>query len=135
MVFLDTNIVIGIMTRRLPGAVARFEAELALGTPLLIPAIVLYELEYGVRKSAFPERNARRLDEFMTAIREIVTFDPGDAAEAGAIRADLEQRGIPIGPNDVLIAAQARRRQAALVTANLREFHRVPGLIVMEWSD
>lgn len=134
MFFLDTNIVIGIMTRRLPGAVARFETELARGTPLLLPAIVLYELEYGVRKSAFPERNGQRLRDFLTAIADIVAFDAEDAAEASEIRAWLEQQGIPIGPYDVQIAAQVRRRRAVVITGNLREFQRVPGLIATDWA-
>lgn len=134
MFFLDTNVVIGIMTRRAPHFSARFEAELERGTPLLLSSVVLYELEYGARKSAFPERNLQRLSDFLGAITDIASFDIQDAAEAGDIRAYLEKDGIPVGPYDVLIAAQARRRQAALVTRNLGEFNRVPGLIVAEWS-
>jgi tRNA(fMet)-specific endonuclease VapC len=61
-------------------------------------------------------------------------FDLEDAVEAGGIRAGLERLGTPIGPYDYLIAAQARRRGAALVTLNRREFERVPGLIVTDWA-
>ena len=57
-----------------------------------------------------------------------------DAREAGDIRAALERTGTPIGPYDVLIAAQARRRGAMLATANVREFARVPGLRLVDWS-
>ena len=62
-------------------------------------------------------------------------FEPEDAEEAGDIRAALERAGTPIGPYDVLIAAQARRLDALLVTANTREFARVPGLKLYEPTD
>ena len=68
------------------------------------------------------------------ATPEILTFDPGDAQEAAEIRASLEAKGTPIGPYDILIAAQARRRGAVLVTANRREFERVSGLMVTDWA-
>ncbi len=62
----------------------------------------------------------------------VLSFQAEDAAHAGAIRAELESKGTPIGHYDYLIAAQARRRGAALVTANIREFARVPGLLLMD---
>jgi tRNA(fMet)-specific endonuclease VapC len=62
------------------------------------------------------------------------SFEPEDAEEAGDIRAALEHAGTPIGAYDVLIAAQARRRNATLVTANKREFSRVPGLRTEDWA-
>lgn len=133
MFFLDANVAIGVMTRRAPHLVARIEAELAIATPLYVSVVVLYELKYGARKSAFPERNLARLDDFLASVSAIVSFDADDACEAGEIRAHLENKGTPIGPYDVLIAAQARRRGAALVTLNRREFDRVPGLIVTDW--
>jgi tRNA(fMet)-specific endonuclease VapC len=61
-------------------------------------------------------------------------FEPEDAEEAGDIRAGLERAATPIGPYDVLIAAQARRRDALLVTTNTREFTRVPGLKTADWA-
>ena len=61
-------------------------------------------------------------------------FETEDATHAGEIRAYLERSGTPIGYYDYLIAAQARRRGATLVTANNREFNRVPGLIVADWA-
>jgi tRNA(fMet)-specific endonuclease VapC len=61
-------------------------------------------------------------------------FEAEDVAHAGDIRAHPESKGTPIGPYDYLIAAQARRRSAALVTLNVREFSRVPGLIVTDWA-
>ena len=64
----------------------------------------------------------------------MLPFEAEDAAHAGDIRAHLESKGTPIGHYDCLIAAQARRRGATLVTANRREFERVPGLMVMDWG-
>jgi tRNA(fMet)-specific endonuclease VapC len=135
MFFLDANVAIGVMTRRAPHLAARIEAELAVATPLYVSVVVLYELKYGARKSAFPERNLARLDDFLASVSAIVPFDADDASEAGEIRAHLETKGTPIGPYDVLIAAQARRRGAALVTLNRREFDRVPGLLVTDWPE
>lgn len=134
MFCLDANVIIGIMTRRAPVLDARLRAELTLGTRLVVPAPALYELRYGASKSAARERNHARVDDFLAAVPEIADFDEKDAGEAGDIRAFLETLGKPIGPYDILIAAQARRRGAALVTLNRREFERVPGLIVTDWA-
>ena len=134
MFCLDTNIIIGVMTKRRPFAMQRLQAELDRRTRLLIPAVVLYELRYGADKSALPERNHARLDDFLTAEFEVMPFDEADAAQASLIRAHLEKRGAPIGPYDILIAAQARVRNAVLVTSNRRGFGRVPGLMVTDWD-
>ncbi len=122
------------MNGRPPQVQARLEAELIARTPLYVSAIVRFELRYGARKSAFPERNLARIDEFFTANFSILAFDDEDAAVAGDIRATLEKMGTPIGAYDVLMAAQARRRGAVLVTANSREFQRMPGLMVVDWT-
>ncbi|MGD1016594.1 MAG: PIN domain-containing protein [Roseiarcus sp.] len=134
MFCLDTNIAIEIMNRRAPRLEERLRAEKALRTRLFLPAVALFELRYGAAKSEFPARNGARVETFLLAVPEVAPFDSLDAAEAGAIRAQLEMRGEPIGQYDYLIAAQARRRGAALVTLNRREFERVPGLIVTDWA-
>jgi tRNA(fMet)-specific endonuclease VapC len=97
-------------------------------------SIVLFELRYGAAKSARPERNAQRIADFLAGPVEVLPFESGDAEEAGNIRAALERLGTPIGPYDVLVAAQARRRDALLVTANGREFARVPRLKFEDWA-
>ena len=71
---------------------------------------------------------------FLAGPVQVLNFDVGDAEEAGDIRAALERAGTPIGPYDVLIAAQARRRGATLVTSNEREFARVRGLKTEDWT-
>jgi tRNA(fMet)-specific endonuclease VapC len=134
MLCLDTNVVVSLLNGRRPAIRRRYEAERLAGSRLTLPAIALFELRFGAANSDRPEANARVLERFLDAKIEILNFDACDAAEAGAIRAYLRARGTPIGPYDVLIAAQARRRDAALVTSNLREFQRVPGLIVMDWA-
>ena len=99
-----------------------------------VPAIVEYELRYGLLRLA-PEAAAPRLAALATLLRpmQILTFDSECAAHAARIRAELEAAGTPIGPHDTLIAATALRHQATLVTRNVREFSRVAGLLWVNW--
>lgn len=133
MFFLDTSIVIAVMNRRDAVIDLRLQQEIAAGSVLIVPAPVLFELRYGAARSQNPARNHERIDAFLTAITEIIAFDDADSREAGEIRAFLESQGAPIGPYDILIAAQARRRGGVLVTLNRREFERVPALMVTDW--
>lgn len=134
MFCLDTNAVIAAINRREQGVRRRLEAALAEGQIVGVPTIVLFEIWYGIGKSARPQENTAVLTAFLTLGVALWPFEPGDAEEAGEIRAGLERAGTPIGPYDILIAAQARRRGARLVTANSREFERVPGLQVEDWA-
>jgi tRNA(fMet)-specific endonuclease VapC len=134
MFCLDTNIVIVAINERKPKIVERLHRELGAGTPMILPAIVMFELEYGCAKSKRREQSRRALEIFLSAGFDQPPFDIEDAREAGEIRALLEARGQPIGPCDILIAAQARRRGARLVTLNTREFERVPGLRIEDWA-
>jgi tRNA(fMet)-specific endonuclease VapC len=131
---LDTNVVIFAINGRRPQIVERLHRELAAGTPMLVPAIVMFELEYGCAKSKRRDQSRRALEIFLSAGFDQPPFDVEDAREAGKIRAVLEASGQPIGPYDTLIAAQARRRHATLATSNVREFERVPGLKVEDWT-
>jgi hypothetical protein len=76
---------------------------------------------------------SRNLEIFLATPVETPVFDERDAIDAADVRLHLKSKGTPIGPYDVLIAAQARRRGAILVTANVREFRRVPRLSVEDW--
>ena len=134
MFCLDTNIIIYAINRRRPEFAARISEELQAGRTMMVPAIVRFELEYGLAKSQRREANQAILATLLARGFEQPAFDLDDAAEAGDIRAALEAKGAPIGPYDLLIAAQARRRGAALVTLNCREFERVPGLMVTDWA-
>jgi tRNA(fMet)-specific endonuclease VapC len=128
MICLDTNAVIAAINRRKPELRRRLESAIVAGAPIGIPTIVLFEMHYGIARSARPQENAAILAAFLSLDVSAWPFELEDAAEAGDIRAELERAGTPIGPYDVLIAAQARRRGALLVTANAGEFTRVPGL-------
>jgi tRNA(fMet)-specific endonuclease VapC len=134
MFCLDTNVVIFAINERRPKIAERLHRELAAGTAMIIPAVVMFELEYGCAKSNRREQSRRALEIFLSAGFDQPPFDIEDAREAGEIRALLESRGEPIGPFDTLIAAQARRRGATLVTLNTREFERVPWLRVQDWT-
>jgi len=133
MLCLDTNSVIGIMSGRSATAIRRLREQVTRGTRILIPAIVVYELRFGAARSARRVSNDQAVDSFLTPF-ETPSFDTDDAAEAADIRAHLHRGGTPIGPYDILIAGQARRRGATLVTSNTREFRRVPRLSVEDWA-
>ena len=130
---LDTNACIALINGR-PAAVRHRLREVASwGEAIFVSTIVLFELWYGVAKSARPGTNADRLAVFL-ALPEILPFDDDDARAAGTIRAALETAGTPIGAYDTLIAGQAIRRGLILVTANVAEFDRVAGLRWEDWS-
>lgn len=134
MFCLDTNVIVSAINGRVPTIEQRIRQELTLGTTLLIPAVVLLELRYGIAKSVRRDASTRVLEAFLAEGFELLPFDDEDAAEAGDIRAALESSGTPIGAYDIVIAAQARRRGVVLVTGNRREFERVPGLMVTDWA-
>jgi tRNA(fMet)-specific endonuclease VapC len=134
MIFLDTNVVIAVLNNPVSPVRARLDATIGRGGGLALSSIVLFELWYGAAKSVRPEHNIRRVTDFLAGPVEVLPFESEDAEEAGDIRAALERRATAIGPYDVLIAAQARRRNALLVTANRSEFGRVPGLKFEDWA-
>lgn len=126
---LDTNIVSDLV-RNPQGRV--FDRIAALGSEnLCVSIITAAELRYGCAKKGSP-RLLAQVEAILGSI-EILPFDvPADTEYAG-IRAKLEAAGQPIGPNDLLIAAHASAAGMTLVTANLDEFHRVPGLRAENW--
>jgi tRNA(fMet)-specific endonuclease VapC len=134
MIGLDTNVVVHALSGRSPAVRRRLDARVAGGDTLAIPVIVLFELEFGIAKSDRAAENRAKLRAFMGVGIEVWPFEAEDAAEAGSIRAALERAGTPIGAYDTLIAAQARRRGALLVTSNCKEFARVPGLATEDWT-
>lgn len=99
----------------------------------IVPAVVAGELYVGAAKSSNPVHALEAVEEFLLPF-EIVPFDNRCAYEYGRIRADLEQRGLRIGSNDMLIAATARAMNATLVTNNVREFKRIPGFSLETWD-
>jgi tRNA(fMet)-specific endonuclease VapC len=135
VIHLDANVAIALLNDRQPQVRARFDAALGAGMPLALSIIVFHELMYGAAASERRKANEDKIAIFIASARlALLPFEAADAREAADIRADLKRAGAPIGPYDVLIAAQARRAGTTLVTANTREFERVPGLTVVDWS-
>ena len=86
MICLDTNAVIAVLNDRASPVRTRIDAAVALGHPLAISSIVLFELRYGAAKSARPERNTQRIADFLSGPIEVLPFEPTDADEAGDTR-------------------------------------------------
>lgn len=99
-----------------------------------VSAIVAFELEVGVARSPEATRRREQLARFLATVT-VIPFGREEAEVAAGVRADLERRGQPIGPLDVLIAGSALAHGAVLVTRNTREFSRVAGLRVENWYE
>lgn len=126
---LDTNICIHVIKDHPEELRERFNA---FAEQLCISSITLAELHYGAEKSARRTANLRAIENF-TARLDILAFSPAAATHYGQIRADLERIGRPSGPHDMLIGAHARSEALTIVTNNVREFERIPGLQVENW--
>ncbi|MGH9410231.1 MAG: type II toxin-antitoxin system VapC family toxin [Vicinamibacterales bacterium] len=131
---LDTNACLALINGTPKEVRRRFQRAINKNATVLVSSVVVFELWYGVAKSRRKEANTQRLEAFLAGPLEWTPFDEEDARDAGRVRADLELAGRPIGAYDVLIAAQARRRGAALVTSNVTEFGRVTGLKWEDWA-
>ena len=132
--FLDTNTVVALLRNQPASVRIRLRRAASRGASIAVSSVVLYELWYGVARSEQTRENAQRVRVLLSGNINVVPFDEEDAATAGDLRAALEKQGTPIGPYDVLIAAQAVRRGATLVTANVPEFARVRGLLWQDWT-
>jgi len=128
---LDTNIVIYTMKNRPQQVKRRFQQH---HSQMGISAVTLGELVFGAEHSQEVERNLADI-EAMTARLEVVPFDNKAAYHFGQIRAELYRTGQPIGPYDMMIASQARAMGLILVTNNVKEFERVQGLLLEDWSE
>jgi len=131
---LDTNAVIALLRNRPMGMRSRLQRVMSRGASVAVSSVVLHELWYGVVRSSRRAENAERLRIFLSGNIIVLPFDEEDALAAGNLRATLESAGKPIGPYDLLIAAQALRTKAMLVTANASEFARVQGLSWEDWT-
>ncbi len=133
MYLLDTNVCIFVLNRK-PGfeRIARRMDGLARGE-VLVSSITAAELQFGVWASQRKQDNLLRLERFLAEF-DVVPFGESAARAYGRLRATLKEFGTPIGPLDMLIAGHALASGATLVTNNLREFQRVPGLGLEDWS-
>ena len=127
---LDTNICIYTINKR-PIEVYKKFKRVKLES-IYISSVTVHELYYGVQKSNRAENNLKVLDEFIQYLN-IISFSDKDAVAAAEIRVVLEKAGKPIGPYDLMIAAQAFRGKYTLVTNNEREFKRIKNLEIENW--
>ncbi len=129
MYILDTNTLIYFFK-----GMGNVPSKLLATSPkeIAIPSIVLYELEYGIAKSNSPRKRQAQLNEICSVV-EVLPFNSQEARCSALIRANLEKKGTPIGPYDLLIAGTAVAYQGILVTNNTKEFNRVPDLKLENW--
>lgn len=126
---LDTNICIAIINR---DERVRSYLERHAPSAVRMSAITLAELRFGIAKSTQPKRAVANLNVLLSKVG-VVPFDEAATVRYGELRALLERRGASIGPLDTVIAAHALSLHWTLVTHNMREFRRVPGLVVADW--
>lgn len=127
---LDTNICIYTIKNKPTQVRETFKRH---QEQLCISTVTLMELIYGAEKSTNPERNLQSIEGFAARL-EVLQYDADAAAHTGQLRAELAKAGTPIGPYDQMIAGHARSRGLVVVTNNIREFERVPGLRIEDWS-
>lgn len=126
---LDTNIVIYVIKRRPLEVLETFNKH---HNRMAISSITLGELMHGAEKSLDPVRNLAVVEDFTSRLN-VLPYGMKAAQHYGQIRAALEKLGQPIGVNDLHIAGHARSEGLTLITNNLREFERVPGLLLDNW--
>ena len=132
MYLLDTNICIYVLKNSYP---ALTEKVFSFNpSQIAMSSVTVFELEYGAAKSNWGERTRRRLGQFIAPFT-ILSFDSDDAVTAGRIRGFLEKQGNIIGPYDYQIAAQGITKGLTVVTHNIREFERIPGISLEDWVE
>ncbi len=129
MYVLDTNILIYFFK-----GLGNVPQRLLSVSPkdIAVPAVVIYELEYGITKSSAPKKRQQQLEELCSLVT-VLPFGRAEAKVTADIRAKLEKKGTPIGPHDLLIAGTTLANSAVLVTNNIKEFSRVPKLQIENW--
>lgn len=131
MYLLDTNICVYALKGRYP---ALSEKLLRIHpSEMAVSSVTVGELEYGAAKSRWGDQTRSRLYLFLSAFT-VLPYTTDDALACGRLRAELERKGTPIGPYDLMIAAQALTRDCTVVTHNTGEFARVPGLAIEDWT-
>ncbi|MFI4935690.1 MAG: PIN domain-containing protein [Caulobacterales bacterium] len=130
---LDTNALIDLVFGRSDRLDVRFSDAVVDEAPLFLSTISLYEFRFGAERSRRRAFQLEALERFLASVT-VVNFDARDAERAALVKGTLAARGEMIGPYDLLIAAQALERDLALVSANKREFARVEGLDLEDWT-
>ncbi|MBE6094990.1 MAG: type II toxin-antitoxin system VapC family toxin [Schwartzia succinivorans] len=130
MFLIDTNICIYAMKGLFPSLHQRILTE---QEKILVSSVTVGELEFGAAKSRWRERTRQVFQAFLANFN-IIPFDETDAIHFGRLRAALSGSGTPIGAYDVMIGAQGVARKLIVVTHNTKEFCRIPGLTVEDWT-
>lgn len=128
---LGTDICIYLIKKR-PDSVIEKLSELP-NDEVALSSISVFELQFGVESSQYRHQSQGALDHFLEPIQHILSIDRPVAAFAAKVRADLNRKGTPIGPYDILIAAVALCHGLILVSNNIKEFQRVDGLQLENW--
>jgi tRNA(fMet)-specific endonuclease VapC len=131
MYLLDTNICIYAINNRNENLLKAIYAKSKKG--ILISSLTVAELEYGVENSQHIEKNRVAMLKFLTLFK-VLNFTDSDAVQYGKLKARLKKMGNIIGPIDMLIAAQGLSNGLILVTNNVKEFSRINGLKIEDWS-
>jgi len=126
---LDTNVLIDLLRGTSMPIKERFRAA---ADRIAVSTISVMELEYGIERSSDPILN-RKQSESLLSLVDILAFDSSAAQNAGRLRAHMSNSGLTIGPFDTLIAGHARSEGLIIITNNVREFSRVPGLEIENW--
>ena len=130
---LDTNVLIDLIFANSPRLDERYAGEMQAETPIYVSSVSLFEFRFGAEQSRRRTFQLQSLERFLAAAT-VIDFDDEDAHVAALVKIELAARGTPIGPYDLLIAAQARARNLSVATGNAREFSRVAGLTVEDWT-
>lgn len=128
---LDTDVCITLIRSRPPELLGRLR-DRPVGD-VAVSVITVAELMFGVENSSRPAANRAAMQQFLIPLA-VLPFDTAAAGSYGALRAELLRRGQMIGAIDLMIAGHALSEDAMLITRNLREFARVPGLRVEDWN-
>jgi tRNA(fMet)-specific endonuclease VapC len=128
---VDTNILIYLCNSKSKLLENKFKTHQP--EEFAVSSITIGELIYGVNKSQQRDRNLQAILKIVSPFR-ILDFDSSDGWQYGEIRAELEKKGMSIGGNDIMIAAQAKRRGLIVITNNTKEYKRIIGLKIEDWT-
>ena len=131
---LDTNACIALMSLTPNSVKNQLANAFHRGDKLFTSVVVVFELWYGVFKSARIPENTRRYNNLFAGPLGVLPLEDAEAKLAGELRAKLEAAGNPIGAYDLLIAGQALCHNMTLITNDVSEFSRVKGLAWEDWS-
>ena len=129
--YLDTNTIIYSIKGTYPNIVEHF--KMTPKESIVIPQIVIAEIEYGAQKSSNYEKTIKKYNDF-TCNFDVAYFDKKAAEAYGVIRSQLEREGKLIGPNDLIIASIVVANKGVLVTHNVNEFERIKDIQVEDWT-